>query len=229
MIAGTLAAAVLGASAPAAAEPSDAEVTRRLAFISARLERGERSASIWWHAWYSSYLALAVGQGIIAGAVNDRGTRADMAVGAVLSSLGAGALGVFDFPARWAGSSLRALPERTPAERRRKLRRAERLLEKAAESEAFGRSWIAHGACGLVAVGSGFLLGFAYKRGWAALTTVVGSMAVSELQIWTQPTAAIAASRAYRAGSFVTAESKPSAAWWRPSLMPGGVGVIGAF
>lgn len=216
----------------AAADMSDAEVAQRIAFLQDRLVRGERSAKIWWHAWYTGYLTLTVGQGILAGAVKDPGFRAERAVGAVMSSLGAGALGVFDFPARYAGSAIQALPEDTPAERRRKLAAAERLLQKSAEGEAFGRSWLSHAACGAVAVGAGFLLGFAYKRGWAALTTVAGSLAISELQIWTQPTAAIGDWKAYREGAFLGATRPAQAAqtaWWQMSVLPGGIGVVGGF
>ncbi|MFT3770028.1 MAG: hypothetical protein QM820_31760 [Minicystis sp.] len=219
-------------AATPAEQRDDAEVARRLAFIQGRLDRGERSAKIWWHAWYTGYLTLAVGQGVIAVAVKSKETRADMAVGAVESALGAGALGVFDFPARYAGSAVHALPEGTPEERRHKLAVAETLLRKSAEGEAFGRSWIAHAACAAVAAGSGLLLGFGYKRGWAALTNVIGSIAISEVQIWTQPTAAIGDWKDYQAGAFGGAArpaQKAPGAWWQVSVLPGGVGVVGAF
>jgi hypothetical protein len=230
-------------AAAAGPEIPDAEVAQRLAFIEARLMKGERSAKLWWHIWYGSYLGLTVGQGVLAGAINDKGLRADMGVGAVTSALGAAALGIFDFPARHAGSTVRALPAGTPVERRAALARAEKILEKAAEGEAFGRSWISHVAGIGVAGAATLVLALAYKRGWSSLTTLGAGIVVTELQIWTQPTAAIDDWKAYtllsegaaadrwapRPGAFRAPARTPPPASWQLTVLPGGVGVVGTF
>jgi hypothetical protein len=195
-----LAAITLTAAAAAADEP-DESVRRKLAFLEDRLTRGEPAASTWWNAWYITYLAATAGQAAVAGAVRDRDLRADMAVGAVSSALGVVPLGLFDFPARYAGTALRARPARTPAERRAKLALGEKLLRESAEAEAFGRSWLAHLGCVGVSALSGLVLAVAYKRGVSSLITVATNLAVGELQVWTQPTAAVRDWAAYQQGT----------------------------
>lgn len=175
----------------AAAPPSDAEVTRRIAFIQERLDRGTAAADRWWYGWYAGWTALTVGQAALAVGTTDAGLRADSAVGAVGSSLGVIPLGLFPFPARFAAADLRALPASTPDERRRKLARAEGLLKTSAEAEVFGRSWISHTLCGTVSIALGLVLGLAYRRPLTGALNAVAGIALSEIQIFTQPTAAI--------------------------------------
>jgi hypothetical protein len=226
-------------AAPVAAEPpgaalalSDAEVARRLAFIEVRLERGSFAANRWWNAWFYGWTALTVAQAAVAFAATDPGLRTDMAVGAVSSSLGVIPLGLFPFPPRLAAGELRALPEGTKEERRRKLSRAERLLRESAEAEAFGRSWMNHALSGVVSVGVGLLLGLGYKRPAAGVINAAGGVALCELEIFTQPTAAIDDLRAYQRwtgrGAGTEATSTAKAGW---TLIPhaGGLGVAGRF
>jgi hypothetical protein len=187
---------------PAAALPkdaalSDAEVARRIAFIEGRFARGDAAANRWWNAWFYGFTALTVAQGVLAIATTDPGLRTDSAVGAASSSLGVMPLGLSPLPARFAVGALRALPDATPAERRRKLARAEELLRESAEAEALGRSWLNHALGGGVSVGVGLVLGFVYKRPGSAVLNTVSGIALSELQIFTQPTAAIDDQRAY--------------------------------
>lgn len=195
-----LAAITLSAAAAAAEEPDDV-VRRKLDFLDDRLTRGERAASTWWSAWYITYLTATVGQATVAAAVRDRDLRADMAVGAVSSALGVVPLGLFDFPARYAGTALRAHPGRTPGERRARLALGEKLLRASAEAEAFGRSWLTHLGCLGVSALSGVVLAVAYKRGVSSLITVATNLAVGELQVWTQPTTAVRDWAAYQQGA----------------------------
>lgn len=185
-------------ASPAAAAPpepqaslSDAEVTRRIEFIDARLRRGAGPANTWWQACYYGWTALTMGQFVVAIATTDPGLRTDLAVSAAASSLGVIPLGIFGFPARTAAADLAAYPGATPAERRRKLAAAERLLRASADSEAFGRSWMSHALSGGVSIGVGVVLGVVYKRPVSGVVNAVGGIALSELQTWTQPTAAV--------------------------------------
>jgi hypothetical protein len=130
--------------AAAADARSDDEIVERLAFMESRLDRATPRATLWWSGWYYGYMAITVGQAGFALAVKDRGLRIDTAVGAAFSSVGVVGLGAFEFPPLHASARLAALPARTPEERRKKLARAERLLEACARSEALGRSWIPH-------------------------------------------------------------------------------------
>ncbi len=200
----TLLSAPSFAADPPAAKPPppDAEVSRRLAFIEARLQSGTAASNRWWNAWFYGWTAFSVTQAAVALATTDRGLRIDMAVGAASSSLGVLPLGVFPLPSLRAAAKLGALPAASPAERRRKLARGERLLKESAEAEALGRSWINHALGATVSLGFGLLLGLAYKRPVSGVINTVGGIALTELQIFTQPTAAIDDYRTYQGMRF---------------------------
>ena len=206
-----------------AEERSDAEVTRRLAFLSHHLESGTAAADRWWYCWYAGYTALTVGQFTLAIAVTDPKARPDYVVGAVASSLGVIPLGFFPFTPRLAAGHLRVYPATTPTERRRKLAAAERLLHAASDVEIQGRSWITH-ALGLsVSLATGLVLGLGYHSTRGALLNSLGGVAITELQIFTQPTAAIDAWHAYELGQIEsprTATNKP-----RWAIVPQGMGL----
>jgi hypothetical protein len=229
LLAPLLASLAVSFACPAAAESparSDDDVSRRLAFIRERIDRGTGRANLWWYGWYGGYTALTLGQAIGAVATTNRGTRVDLAFGAVASSLGVVPLGILGFPPGTASATLRAMPEATPEERRRKLARAERLLEASAGSEAFGRSWVAHAAGGVIGLASFFALTFGYKRLGAGILNLVGGVAITEAQIFTGPTAAIDAFQQYRA---LSSSSPPRPISWRPILQPGGAGIGASF
>lgn len=240
----TLAVALTGlalASSAAAAEGApplrpDAEVTRRLAFLEGRLERGDRAANLWWNAWIYGWTGLTLAQAGIALGTTDRGLRIDAAVGAAASSLGVLPLGVLPFPARRAAGLLRALPEATPEERRCKLARAERLLRQSAEVEALNRSWVNHAVGDSVSLGVGLVLALVYQRPLgSAVFSAAGGVALNTLQIFTQPTQAIDDLRDYERGlgggfpgHAAFGPSTPRASW---SLAPSpfGIGITGHF
>ncbi|MBK9262577.1 MAG: hypothetical protein IPM54_22580 [Polyangiaceae bacterium] len=220
-----------------AAPPSDTEVSRRLAFIEARLARGAGPANMWWSSWYYGWTALSMGQFVWAIATPDKGTRIDMAVGAAASTLGVIPLGVLPFPARTAQRDLARVPARSPEERRRKLAFAEHLLEAAAKDQKLRRSWVNHATSIGVSIGVGLVLGVGYGRPIPGLINSIGGIALSELQIWTQPTAAITDFADYEK---LRNESKPSTTMLPPKTNgfpvsisiaphPGGISISGSF
>ncbi|MDC3955306.1 hypothetical protein [Polyangium jinanense] len=216
-----------------AAPPSDEEVTRRIAFLQTRLDRGTPAANRWWYGWYTGWSALTVGQGVIAVAVTDPGLRADAAVGAVGSSLGLIPLGLAPFPARHAAADLRAMPESTPEERRKKLARGERLLRESAESEVLRRKWFNHVLCGTVSTGVGLVLALGYGRPvTGALSATIG-IALSEAQIFTMPTAAIDDWKEYQSGGGTGSVGQPRrpapGVSWFVAPLAGGAVVGGSF
>jgi len=216
-----------------AASPSDAEVTRRIAFLQTRLDSGTAAANRWWYGWYTGWTALTVGQGVIALAVTDPGLRADAAVGAVGSSLGLIPLGLVPFPARHAAADLRAMPESTPSERKIKLARGERLLRESAASEVLRRKWFNHVLCGTVSTSVGLVLALGYGRPvTGALSATIG-IALSEAQIFTMPTAAIDDWNEYRKEGGEHAgrarRPAPSFSWYVAPLAGGGAVVGGSF
>lgn len=208
----------------ARAEPPDAEVAARLAFLDARLEAGTAAADRWWYGWFAGFGALTLGQYGIALAIKDPGFRADMAVGAVTSSLGLLPLGALPFTPRLAAAELRALPEGRPGERRRKLARAEALLRKSAEAVAFRRSWLAHLAGDGVSIASGFVLAGAYHRVRSGILNGIVGVAIVELQIFTLPRAPIADQEAYARGAWGSA-ARPRGPSFGLVPAPGGLGI----
>ena len=225
---GFLASAI--ASPAKAAEPTDGQVRERLDDIAFCLEEGTAAADRWWYAWYGIYTGLTVGQAAVALAVSDHGTRVDMAVGAFSSSLGAVPLGLFPLQARFAAARLRALPEATAAERRAKLVAAEDLLRSTAEEERFGRSWVSHLLGNGVALASGIVLAVGYERPASGITSFVGGVVLTELQILTQPTRAIEDwSRYRRHGPRRHDPRSEQEASWLLVPQPGGIGVAGVF
>ena len=227
----------LGTTSAAADSPSDAEISRRLAFIEARLARGSGPANLWWNSWYYGWTALSMGQAVFAIATPDKGTRTDMAVGAAASTLGVIPLGVLPFPARTAWQDLARVPVNSAEGRRRKLAFAEHLLEAAASDEKLRRSWVNHATSIGVSIGVGLVLGVGYGRPIPGLLNALGGIALSEVQIWTTPTAAIHDFAEYQklqgsSGAFAPMTSPKSTA---PPVgisffpQPGGITISGWF
>lgn len=170
---------------------TDAEVTARLAKITAALETGERDAKLWWASWLGIFGASMLGSDLLSYTTNDAANQRVERIGAVRSALGVFSVVLVDFPAAHGPAKLRALPESTPSERKAKLRAAETTLRNAAKVEQFGRSWFPHVAS--IVVNSAFTAwvwaGY-HKPGSAAIAFTTGMLA-SEAKIFTQPTQAI--------------------------------------
>ena len=184
-------------------------------------ERGQTASRWWWYGFTSGYAAATLGQGVLAVVTTDRGTRIDSIVGAAES--GIGVIGMFLATPRtpmWAAGELRAMDNRTACARLRRLRRAEALLEKSADEQESARSWYAQviGA-GLNLAGAAVLwVGYQrYATGWY---TLGAGVATQQVQILTQPTAALGAWNSYGAHRQAT---------WSVTPFPGGVAVSGVF
>jgi hypothetical protein len=208
---------------------TDVEITRRLGFIERHLESGTVAADRWWYGWYAGWTALTAGEVVFALAATDRGFRVDSAVGAVSCSLGVIPLGFLPFVPRTAAASLRAVPGVTREERRRKLAVAERLLRTSAETEALGRSWLTHTLGISVSVAAGLILALGYKRPVTGTINIVTGVALTEAQIFTQPTAAITAWRAYGLGRFETPTAVTNTPRWTIVPQPTGIGFAALF
>jgi hypothetical protein len=181
---------------------SDEQVKEQLSFIDNALFSAQPRAKTWWIGWISGYSAGAVVMGGLAAfhwddekfdpetqsMVSDRGFAEDMLVGSATFALGVGGLVIDPFVPAYAPKRLRAIPQKTPEERRFKLQKAEELLRKCARREKDGRGWLTHllnlganAAAGLVTV-------WAFDRPWSdGLLTFATGEAVSLLNIFTQP------------------------------------------
>jgi hypothetical protein len=175
---------------PPPATLPDAEVQRRLEFITRRLEASKRHGQL----WYGSWLAISGGSaayGVVEAVLsNESGDRADGVGGAILGVIGAGYVLFYPLDARHGAGPLRALPAATPAERRALLERAQEILQANAErAHIASSSWTAHllGAC-LGVVAGGAVWGASGDARPAVITGVTEILG-SEVQFWTEPLA----------------------------------------
>lgn len=209
--------------------PSDEDVSRRLAFLEARLDRGTAAADRWFYGWYAGYTLLSVGQLSAAVALTNRGLRTDAAVAGASASLGVLALALFPFTPRTAAGTLAAFPEATPEERRAKLSVAERILHQSAEREVRARSWVTHVLGITVSVGTGLFLALAYNRAATGALTTLGGITLTEAQIFTAPTAAIDDEREYQRLEVRASTPERASVTWTVAPAGGGISLVGAF
>jgi hypothetical protein len=156
--------------------------------IQQELDQEARHARLWWYGWMTINGGFTVGQGIAAGLSGDRGSRADLGVGAATSFLGVIGMLISRLPEiDAAANTLRAMPFDGEEAGRARDEAAITLREQAASAEREERSWVAHVLNIAVAGGSSLVLWKGFDRGSEAATNFPVSIAVGELQIWTQP------------------------------------------
>lgn len=160
--------------------------------VIAKLQAGTSSAQAWWWGWAGGYAAMTIGQGAVALVTSDSDLRINMLVGASSSFLGFGFVLLTDFPARYAVSELDQMPDETEQARATKHQRARELLCASAQAENDGRSWIIHVLGITVAAAQGLILWLAFDLPVDGAINAAVSLLISEAQIWTQPTRAIA-------------------------------------
>jgi len=167
---------------------SESNISERINFIQTSFDKGQTSAMVWSHTWMGVYGALTGLQTYQA--MNSGHQRAYNIVGASESFLGLAMLTVNPFHACSSGSDLRRIPESTLEEQKNKLDKAESWLERNYKQEKLGRSWLNHVAVLAVGVIGGGIVWHnnGHKSG---MTSALTSFAVSEVQIWTQPTRGI--------------------------------------
>lgn len=242
--AGTAATVVLASESSLAQRAIDdgARVQRR-AMIQAHFDSETPATQRWFWLWLAVPAASAVVQGTAAGVFAAPGLFAPavvdnwlpgFVVGAITGAIGVIPQVALPFSPAFAAAELRRYRARDP---RDGLGRAEFLLQDSAESEEIGRSWWVH-LLGLgLAVGSS--VATAGWMGWGLKPTVrenawisagvnlVISVAMSELTIFTQPTASVRAWRTYRSTG-VLARSIP-APTLRAAFTGQGFALSGAF
>lgn len=217
-----------GAAAQTAATMTDAEVTGRLAYIQRALDGGRHAADLWTYGWIGGYSAATAAQLAVYNSSDDEKQRQNMLVGAWTTGVGAIGTLVFPVEAGRFAARLRAVPAETPEARRAKLATAEGYLRKAAAQEALGRSWQAHVLSGAVNLAAGLVIWKHYDRPSSdGLSTFVIGQAISEAQIFTQPTRAIRDLRDYESRTdFAPSASGEVRPEWHFGITPGGV-VVG--
>lgn len=227
MLALVLAASLSAADVPPPSLADGDRTEARLIFLSERLHEGATAAQAWYWTWTAIYSAATIGQAIGFFLSQDLRGQVNWAVGAATTFIGVLLMMVTDFPAAYGARELDRMPAGTPEQRRAKLRRAEELLEGAADAELGGRAWYIHVGGAAVSLAGGLILWLAYGYLLDGIINAVAGFAATELQIWTQPTRAIKDWQAYRdqfGGAAIPV--KPTV---RLVPMVGGVALAGAF
>ncbi len=139
---------------------SDAEVEHRLAWIVRAFDDGKRRARMWWYGWTTFAIGAVAFTWTAYGLT--RGDGRDERDPALISAIGSSGLltQAFALPlhSAFVPQRLRRLPDATPEERRAKLRRATRDLERSARREAMLRGIGPHVGPFVFAIGTGTFL-----------------------------------------------------------------------
>ncbi len=170
----------------------DSLVKERIDYIQKVLDQEKPNANRWWYGWLIGYSAATVAQGVNFFISDSKKTRQDMALGAAVTFLGAAGQIITPMSPGSAPAIFRSMPENTAQERRKKLLEEEKLLQKCAMREKDGRSLKTQFIVGSVNLTSGLIVWLGFRRSiWEGLANFALATAVTEIQIFTQPTKAI--------------------------------------
>lgn len=168
---------------------NDSATTARINYIQMALQQSAPAVNRWWYGWFGAYSISSTAQAVIGFSTSDRNTRQDMLLGSATCLLGAGLQLATPLNTGNMAKQIAQLPDSTPELRTLKLRRAEELLRQAAETEKDGRSLKIQALNGAANLGSGLITWLGFRRTlWDGVSNFLINTAISELQIWTQPT-----------------------------------------
>ena len=178
------------------------DVEARLAFIRARLAHDAWRARQWSLGFATSYALLTGASLVAAPFLRDRAGVPDLYVGAGSGIIGFGLIAVGPLRVMDDHDALeQAVVAAGPAsDRCELLALAETMLIRDAKNEAFGRGWLIHSGNVLLGVGALLILGLGYHRWGSGVANGLGSVAVGEIMILTQPHGLVRDLRSYRAG-----------------------------
>jgi len=171
-------------------EISNAGLEQRLKFIETRLARQSPDARYWQRGWTGFHAASAAVHGVLAVDADDSDDEVNYLVGAVKSTGALAQMLIRPLPAVQSASRFQALPSRNREERIHKVAQGEALLHENADRAATRSGWRRH----LIGVGANLLGGVAiaaFGDSSDAVTSTLLGIAVSEANIWTEPSRAI--------------------------------------
>jgi len=167
----------------------DSLISERIQYIQTSLKNSGSTVNLWWYGWLGAYSAATIGQGTVYFLSNDKSTKQDMALGAATTFLGTALQVITPLNNSKDADKLAQMPENTNEEQFAKLQTAEELFKTCAMNEKSGRSWQIHALNGAVNLGSGLITWLGFKRSvWDGVGNFLMNSAISETQIWTQPT-----------------------------------------
>jgi len=206
----------------------DSLVIERIQFIKNTLEHDSANTKRWWYGWLGTYSAATIGQGMVYFNSNEKGTRQDMALGAATTLLGVANQFISPLIPGKEAKQLNSISATTGIERMNKLAIAEKLLEECAMREKLAGNWKNHAICGVVNLGGGLITWIGFKRSvWAGIGYFALNTAITETQIWTQPTLARRNYKKYRQKYLENEEgiSYQSEVNWYLEAYPGALGI----
>lgn len=171
------------------AEISNTELEQRLKFVETRLARQSPGARYWQYGWTGFHAASAAAQAVLAVDADDHDDEVDYLVGAVKSTGALAQMLIRPLPVVQGATRFQALPSLSHEERIEKLRQGEALLYENASRAATRSGWKRH----LVGIGVNLLGGVAiaaFGDSDDAVTSTLLGIAVSEANIWTEPSRA---------------------------------------
>lgn len=169
--------------------PDTTNISERIQTIQKMLDSSKKRVDLWNYGWLGAYSAATVGQGVAYFSSNDLITKQDMALGAGTTLLGAVFQLMNPLNTRKSANELSQMPDSTSDEKILKLMAAEEYIRNISQKELDGRSWKIHTLNTAVNLGSGLITWLGYKRSvWDGVANFLLNSAVTEIQIWTQPT-----------------------------------------
>jgi hypothetical protein len=204
-----------------------AQLTERLQMIRQMLDRNEKNAGIWWYGWIGVYGAATVGQAAVACLDKNKSTREDMILGAGTTLFGVAGQLIAPVKSGY-NSKKEELTGRLSRESEiEALRQAEAMLKFQADRAKSGKNWQTHALSGAVNLTSGLITWIGFKRSvWEGIGNFALNTAVTEFQIWSQPTKAIKDYEQY-CSKYGLADYKPSKRpefEWYAHIQPGMAG-----
>lgn len=216
------------AQRPVCRDLEDREVRARLAILESAIRREEPAVRRWWTSFALLHAVMASGAAILAASAQDEGFRNEMLVGVTSSTLGLATLVIFTPPLMGGGDALRAQPSGTPDARRHRLRVAEGILQRAAASTDFLRSWVPATLSSLYVTAAASTLLLAFQRAKGAILHSVGGAVLGLGRILLHPTGARDRWRRYlRAHPDAACDPAPHVAPIEPraAIVPYGLGL----
>ncbi len=185
------------ATSPAGQDDFEQNVAERNAVLTSQLCDLQRPARIYSYSWLAGLSVLLIVQGTLALTVDaddeaGRAARTGYVLGASMTGLGLGLIGLTSRPETNSCDVMRAYPTSSSSERMARVQEGERRLRRAGKAAERQTAWWMHGLGILLGTGVGLGLGFGYSDNVLRATAQgVGTFAFTELRIWTRPTRAI--------------------------------------
>ncbi len=191
---------------------SDAEVRHRLAFLERSFETGKRRARMFWYGWGAFGVGAVAFTWTLYGLRRDEGR--DDSDPALINAFGSvlllGQTAILPLWPAFAPQRLARLPERTPEERRAKLRRATRYLERSADRVELLRGIPSHLGAVAFAVGGGTYVAARYDEPLASAQAFIAPIVIAETKILSVPTHAYYDWERYRSFACQVPAAPPS-------------------